>query len=81
MSPLTILILLSIFYVLAGACNAGFNKYIVSQKAYGRKFSHSWFLNLVMFIGESMGIPVYYILFKKKENTEKENNEERNRIE
>ena len=62
-----ILILLSVFYVLAGASNAGFNKYIVSQKAFGRKFSHSWFLNLIMFIGESMGIPVYYILFKKKE--------------
>ena len=86
MSPLTILILLSIFYVLAGACNAGFNKYIVSQKAYDRKFSHSWFLNLVMFIGESMGIPVYYILFKKKENSkgeiaEKENIEEEKKIE
>ena len=67
MTPITILILLSVFYVLAGASNAGFNKYIVSQKAFGRKFSHSWFLNLIMFIGESMGIPVYYILFNKKE--------------
>ena len=67
MTPIMILILLSVFYVLAGASNAGFNKYIVSQKAFGRKFSHSWFLNLIMFIGESMGIPVYYILFKKKE--------------
>ena len=66
MSPITILILLSVFYVLAGACNAGFNKYIVSQKSIDRKFSHSWFLNLVMFIGESMGIPVYYLLFHKK---------------
>ena len=66
-----ILILLSVFYVLAGASNAGFNKYIVSQKAFGRKFSHSWFLNLIMFIGESMGIPVYYILFKKKEEKNK----------
>ena len=77
MSPITVLILLSVFYVLAGACNAGFNKYIVSQKAFGRKFSHSWFLNLVMFVGESMGIPVYYVLFKKKENKkEKEENGE-----
>ncbi len=75
MSPVTILVLLSVFYVLAGACNAGFNKYIVSQKAFGRKFSHSWFLNLVMFIGESMGIPVYYALFKKKEEKEKEERE------
>ena len=72
MSDFTILILLSIFYVLAGACNAGFNKYIVSQKAYDLKFSHGWFLNLVMFIGESMGIPVYYILFYKKEKEKKE---------
>ena len=72
MSPFTILILLSIFYVLAGACNAGFNKYIVSQIAIGRKFSHSWFLNLVMFIGESMGIPVYYLFFKKKNSEEVE---------
>ena len=71
MSPVTILILLSVFYVLAGACNAGFNKYIVSQIAIGRKFSHSWFLNLIMFIGESMGIPVFYILFNKKGKTEK----------
>ena len=77
MSPVTILVLLSVFYVLAGACNAGFNKYIVSQKAFGRKFSHSWFLNLVMFIGESMGIPVYYALFKKKEEKEKEEREKR----
>ena len=77
MSPITVLILLSVFYVLAGACNAGFNKYIVSQKAFGRKFSHGWFLNLVMFVGESMGIPVYYVLFKKKENKkEKEENGE-----
>ena len=76
MSPFTILILLSIFYVLAGACNAGFNKYIVSQTAIGRKFSHSWFLNLVMFIGESMGIPVYYLFFKKKNSEEGEKNEE-----
>ena len=71
MTPIMILILLSVFYVLAGASNAGFNKYIVSQKAFGRKFSHSWFLNLIMFIGESMGIPVYYILFKKKEEKNK----------
>ena len=74
MSPVTILILLSVFYVLAGACNAGFNKYIVSQIAIGRKFSHSWFLNLIMFIGESMGIPVFYILFNKKGKTEKSEN-------
>ena len=67
MSPVLLLVLLSVFYVLAGACNAGFNKYIVSQKAFGRKFSHSWFLNLVMFIGESIGIPVYYLFFNKKE--------------
>ena len=80
MSPLTILILLSVFYVLAGACNAGFNKYIVSQTAINRKFSHGWFLNLVMFIGESMGIPVYYILFRKKksESEEDEKKEEEN---
>ena len=76
MSPVTILILLSVFYVLAGACNAGFNKYIVSQIAIGRKFSHSWFLNLIMFIGESMGIPVFYILFNKKGKTEKSENTE-----
>ena len=63
-----VLVLLSVFYVLAGACNAGFNKNIVTQRAFDKKFSHSWFLNVVMFIGESMGIPVYYILFKKKEN-------------
>ena len=67
MSPVLLLVLLSVFYVLAGACNAGFNKYIVSQKAFGRKFSHSWFLNLVMYIGESIGIPVYYLFFNKKE--------------
>lgn len=67
MSPVTVLIIISVFYVLAGASNAGFNKYIVSQKAFGQKFSHSWFLNLVMFIGESMGIPIYYLFFKKKE--------------
>ena len=66
MNDFTILIILSIFYVLAGACNAGFNKYIVSQIAIGRKFSHSWFLNLIMFIGESMGIPVFYILFNRR---------------
>ena len=67
MSPVTVLVVISVFYVLAGASNAGFNKYIVSQKAFGRKFSHSWFLNLVMFVGESMGIPIYYLFFKKKE--------------
>ena len=67
MKPLTVLILLSVFYVIAGACNAIFCKYIVAQSAFGRKFSHNWFLNLIMFVGESMGIPVYYIFFKKKE--------------
>ena len=72
MQDFTILILLSIFYVLAGACNAGFNKYIVSQEAYSLKFSHGWFLNLVMFIGESMGIPVFYLFFYKKEKEKKE---------
>ena len=76
MSPVTILIVLSVFYVLAGACNAGFNKYIVSQKAFDLKFSHGWFLNLVMFIGESMGIPIFYLFFNKKE--EKGNSEEKN---
>ena len=76
MSPFTILVLLSVFYVLAGACNAGFNKYIVSQESFGLKFSHGWFLNLVMFIGESMGIPVYYLLFHKKKKSEEENEEE-----
>ena len=70
MKPLTILILLSVFYVIAGACNAIFSKYIVSQKVLDRKFSHNWFLNLIMFVGESMGIPVYYLLFKKKEDEE-----------
>jgi drug/metabolite transporter (DMT)-like permease len=75
MNDFTILIILSIFYVLAGACNAGFNKYIVSQEALGLKFSHGWFLNLVMFVGESMGIPVFYLFFNKK-NSPKENNDD-----
>ena len=79
MSPVTILIMLSVFYVIAGACNAGFCKYIVSQISLGLKFSHGWFLNLVMFIGESMGIPVFYLFFNKKEK-EKEKSEE-NKIE
>ena len=75
MNDFAILIILSIFYVLAGACNAGFNKYIVSQEALGLKFSHGWFLNLVMFVGESMGIPVFYLFFNKK-NSPKENNDD-----
>ena len=75
MNDFTILIILSIFYVLAGACNAGFNKYIVSQEALGLKFSHGWFLNLVMFVGESMGIPGFYLFFNKK-NSPKENNDD-----
>ena len=68
MNDFTILIILSVFYVLAGACNAGFNKYIVSQETLGLKFSHGWFLNLVMFVGESMGIPVFYLFFNKKKS-------------
>ena len=79
MSPIRILILLSIFYVLAGTCNIIFVKYIVSQTSLGQKFSHGWFINLIMFIGESMGIPVFYILFNKKEksdNLKTENSEE-----
>ena len=75
MNDFTILIILSVFYVLAGACNAGFNKYIVSQETLGLKFSHGWFLNLVMFVGESMGIPVFYLFFNKK-NSPKENNDD-----
>ena len=77
MNDFAILIILSIFYVIAGACNAGFNKYIVSQKSLGLKFSHGWFLNLVMFIGESMGIPVFYLFFKKKEELKEETEEEK----
>ena len=72
MNDFAILIILSIFYVLAGACNAGFNKYIVSQETLGLKFSHGWFLNLVMFIGESMGIPVFYLFFNKKKSPKEE---------
>lgn len=67
MEPKIIFILLSVFYVIAGACNAIFIKNIVSQESLGLPFSHGWFLNLIMFIGEAMGIPVYYILFYKKE--------------
>ena len=77
MNDFAILIILSIFYVIAGACNAGFNKYIVSQKSLDLKFSHGWFLNLVMFIGESMGIPVFYLFFKKKEELKEETEEEK----
>jgi hypothetical protein len=80
MSPFIILVLLSVFYVLAGACNAGFNKYIVSQVSLGLKFSHSWFLNLVMFIGESMGIPVFYLFFNKKEESENKEEEKKPEI-
>ena len=72
MNDFAILIILSIFYVLAGACNAGFNKYIVSQETLGLKFSHGWFLNLVMFVGESMGIPVFYLFFNKKNSPKEE---------
>ena len=79
MNDFTILIILSVFYVLAGACNAGFNKYIVSQETLGLKFSHGWFLNLVMFVGESMGIPVFYLFFNKK-NSPKENNDDTKHI-
>jgi drug/metabolite transporter (DMT)-like permease len=79
MNDFTILIILSIFYVLAGACNAGFNKYIVSQETLGLKFSHGWFLNLVMFVGESMGIPVFYLFFNKKKSP-KENNDDTKHI-
>ena len=70
MTPVTILIILSVFYVLTGVCYVGFSKYIVSQIAIDLKFSHSWFLNLIMFIGESMAIPVFYIFFNKKEKKE-----------
>jgi len=77
MSPFMILVLLSVFYVLAGACNAGFNKYIVSQVSLDLKFSHGWFLNLVMFIGESMGIPVFYLFFHKKEESENKEEEKK----
>ena len=70
MSPVKILILLSVFYVLAGACNTIFIKHIVYQTSLGLKFSHGWFLNLIMFIGESTGIPVFYILFYKKEKSD-----------
>ena len=76
MEPKIILILLSVFYVIAGACNAIFIKNIVSQESLGLPFSHGWFLNLIMFIGESMGIPVYYILFYKKEKEENLKNKE-----
>ena len=79
MNNFTILIILSVFYVLAGACNAGFNKYIVSQETLGLKFSHGWFLNLVMFVGESMGIPVFYLFFNKKKSP-KENNDDTKHI-
>ena len=79
MNDFTILIILSVFYVLAGACNAGFNKYIVSQETLGLKFSHGWFLNLVMFVGESMGIPVFYLFFNKKKSP-KENNDDTKHI-
>ena len=88
MSPLTVLVLLSVFYVLAGACNAIFSKYIVAQEVLKHKFSHNWFLNVIMFIGESMGIPIYYLIFKKREeealrakqalDEEKQDNDEEN---
>ena len=97
MSPVKILILLSVFYVLAGACNTIFIKHIVHQTSLNLKFSHGWFLNLIMFIGESTGIPVFYILFYKKEKSdnlktensnenkdekeEKKNEKEENKIE
>ena len=71
MNDFVILVLLSVSYVISGACYAIFNKYIVSQESLGLKFSHGWFINLVMFIWESMGIPVFYLLFNKKQPKEK----------
>ena len=83
MSRFTILVILSIFYIIAGACNAGFLKYIVSQVSLEAKFSHGWFLNLAMFIGESMGLPVYYFFFhkKNKKESEEENTEKKKKPE
>ena len=79
MSRFAFLAILSILYVIAGACNAGLLKYIVSQESLGNTFSHGWFLNLVMFIGESMGLPIYYLFFNKKykKESEEESTEEK----
>jgi len=79
MSNNTLLILLLIFYTISGTSINIINKYLYLQESRNKSFSHKWFLNEVMFVAEILGIPIYYILyrkFQKNKNEEKTESEE-----
>lgn len=69
----TALILISFlvfFYIIFGSAINILHKYLDLEESRGKIFSHDAFLNLLMFMAESLGLPLYYIIkyIKRKIN-------------
>ena len=57
-----VLVVLLILYVILGAAIAVLNRFIYIDNSKDYSFSRDGFVNLLMFLAEFAGIPIYYIL-------------------
>jgi len=78
MSNSTLLLILLFLYSFFGTALTVLDQYLVQEN-----FSHSWFLNLIMFLAEILALPIYYLMSyfrkkkqKKESEIEQENSEE-----
>ena len=70
-SNTTLLIILLVLYSSFGAVLIVLYQYLDQEK-----FSHSWFLNLVMFLAEILALPFYYIMTCRKKKKQKKESED-----
>ena len=61
----SLLIFLLIIFILSGAGITIILKHITIENAKGEKFTHDYFIVLLMFFSEISGLPLYYILSRK----------------
>ena len=70
MSKTITIILLLLLFAIFGAFNTIILKHLYNEKGKNINFSHNWFILILMYFAEMLGIPLYYIIkyiTKKKE--------------
>ena len=70
MSNSILLLILLLFYTISGAGITILAKYIYLEKSKNVYFEHNWFIIILMYFAEMMGIPLYYITHHKNNKKE-----------
>ena len=73
MSNSFIILILLLLFSIFGATNSILLKYLFKEQSKNVYFNHNWFIVIIMFFAEMIGIPLYYIIYRiTKKNDIKE---------